>query len=122
MKKTLILLSNNFESAPFLHSQLIDIYDDTECYHNKYIYCGGSNQKSIKNLVIKNNFATSSVILRYTNYFFSLIKLIFQNKKNDITFRVRDFVSPFLFCLISKFFIKKGCFIYDPRGAFLIEQ
>jgi len=122
MNKILLLLTNNIESAPFLHSQLLDVYKDVTFYDKKIVFCGGTDKEKIGAYITKRNYTSSTSVFKYLKYYFNLFKELWINRKSSQTIHLRGFVSAFLFYFIPKFFIKEYKYIYDPRGAFLIEQ
>lgn len=111
----IVLCTNNNYSDPFLHSQLLNIYKKIDCIDNVYLFCR-TDRKG--NNIINISYGKFSFFV----YFFKLFTLLFSLKKEDLVIHLRGFVSAFIFFFVQKMiFWKKFNYIYDPRGAFIIE-
>ena len=121
-KKTLLMISNNAVSDPYLHSQLLDIYENCDLFDQYSIFCGEGKEEFLRYANIIENGLSKKSFRRYPLFYYNLVKTLYKNRKNEMTVHLRGFVSAFLFYLVPKVFLKKHKFIYDPRGAFLIER
>lgn len=113
----IILCTNNNYQDPFLHSQLLNMYKEFDFIDSITLFC--KNGKNDSDINIKN---ISYGKLSFIIYFLKLLNTLLFVNKNDTTFHIRGFVSGFIFYVVSKIvFWKKIKYIYDPRGAFIIE-
>lgn len=111
----IVLCTNNNYTDPFLHSQLLNIYKKIYSIDNIYLFCRtDKKEKSMINI----SYGKFSFFV----YFFKLFLFLFTIKKENTTIHLRGFVSAFIFFFVQKIiFWKKFKYIYDPRGAFIIE-
>ena len=113
----IVLCTNNNYEDPFLHSQLLNIYKEFDFVDNITLFCKMKDNTSSIN--IKN---ISYGKLSFFIYFFKLLDTLIRINKDNTVFHIRGFVSGFIFYIASKIvFWKKLKYIYDPRGAFIIE-
>lgn len=111
----IILCTNNNYTDPFLHSQLLNIYKEIDSIDDIYLFC--RTDKKEKN-IINISYGKFSFLV----YFFKLFLFLFNLKNENTTIHLRGFVSAFIFFFVQKIiFWKKFKYIYDPRGAFVIE-
>ncbi len=122
MKKVNVLLSNNVEKDPFLYSQLLDIYKDLDYFDKEYVFCDGTSKLELYKATVISNAATKKSSVRYLIYYYNLLRLLYVNRKNELSIHVRGFVSGVLFYFVPKILFKSIKYIYDPRGAFLAER
>ena len=112
----LVLCTNNKYEDPFLHSQLLYIYENIEFIKEKILFC--RNNKDNLEKVINISYGKFSFFI----YFLKLFLLILKIDTKDTIFHVRGYVSGFIFFLVTRIvFWKKIFYIYDPRGAFVVE-
>lgn len=112
-----VLCTNNKYEDPFLHSQLLNIYDKISFIKNKYLFCRSKNNKIIEG-VINIDYGK----LTFLVYFFKLLCMIIKINEENTIFHVRGYVSAFIFYFAKNIvFWKKINYIYDPRGAFVVE-
>lgn len=111
----IVLCTNNSYNDPFLHSQLLNIYKNINFIDNIYLFCRSEKKE---NGVINISYGKFSFFI----YFFKLLTFLFNLKKENSVLHLRGFVSAFIFFVVQKIiFWKKFKYIYDPRGAFIIE-
>lgn len=111
----IVLCTNNNYTDPFLHSQLLNIYKEIDSIDNIYLFCR-TNKKEKK--IINISYGKFSFFV----YLFKLFIFLFTLKKENTTIHLRGFISAFIFFFVQKIiFWKKFKYIYDPRGAFIIE-
>lgn len=111
----IVLCTNNNYTDPFLHSQLLNIYKKIDFIDKIYLFC--RTDKKEKNL-INISYGKFSFFV----YFLKLFISLFYLKNKNTTIHLRGFVSAFIFFFVQKIiFWKKFKYIYDPRGAFIIE-
>jgi len=123
MKKTLLMLTNNAEEAPFLYSQLLDIYEGNKIFEEHYVFCGGTQKNILKGYAkVLNNGLGKPKGLSFVYYYIQIIRFLHSKKDTEITIHIRGFVSAILYYLIPKLGLRKIKYVYDPRGAFLIEK
>lgn len=122
MYKNIILLTNNNFNDPFLHSQLLNIYQKSEDIQNIKLFARGKSSKINDNVTVFN-YHKKYGFLSFINYFI-LAKRVLGNevKANNSLLHIRGFVSGVLFYFLSPFLKVKFDFIYDPRGAFILER
>lgn len=120
MKTPLILLTNNKYEDPFLHSQLINLYKDSD-FSQIYLYSGKpETSQFISPFLLKDNYIQSKKgIVRYIYYYLSVLRLILSLKNQKPVIHLRGFVSALMFYFIPTFYMKHVNYIYDPRGAFI---
>lgn len=118
-KRVLILLTNNHFSDPFLHSQLINIYKETEVFEKKILFTSFSESNVIEGIDLRSNFLGTFILKRIFLLYFSIINLLRVEKGVKITVHLRGGPMGILFFFIPKYWKKNVKYIYDPRGLFL---
>lgn len=119
----IILLTNNDHDYPVLQSQLLGIYDNIGLNCKKILYCrvkGSLRVNEKEGYEVKYFNKTSIQIIDYIIYVLKLIKEINQLGEHDFV-HVRGFV-PGVVLFVAQFCSKKIKYIYDPRGAFILEK
>ncbi|AXX90451.1 hypothetical protein CKA55_11875 [Arcobacter suis] len=113
----IVLCTNNKFEDPFLHSQLLKIYDEISLVDKKYLFCRNRKEKDSEE-IINIEFGKISFVV----YFIKLLFFTFKINSSKTVYHIRGFVSAFIFYFVQKIlFWKKVSYIYDPRGAFVTE-
>jgi len=112
----LVLCTNNKYQDPFLHSQLLCIYNNFEKINKTYLFCRYSNQKN--DGIINIDFGKLSFVV----YFFKMLQLLSKLDTKDTILHIRGYVSSFIFFFVRLvLFWKNFSYIYDPRGSYIDE-
>ncbi len=113
----IVLCTNNKFEDPFLHSQLLKIYDEISLVNKKYLFRRNKGKKDSEE-IINIEFGKISFLV----YFIKLLIFTFKINSSQTVYHIRGFVSAFIFYFVQKIlFWKKISYIYDPRGAFVTE-
>ena len=123
----MILVANNPYDSPLLHTQLLSLYSEQKHYSHVVVLCNGgpvltaeTDGHVTQETQIRSFRISRFGFINLTYLFFIVLGYALQSKDNH--FHLRGFVVAIVFHLATLLGLIKRKFIYDPRGAFLIEK
>ena len=113
------MLTNNRLEDPFLHSQLINLYADTDTmFKEKILFCETEENYFKGGFILKRNFLNTSVLKRFFLFYVAICKQLFKHRKESLVIHLRGVPASVFFLLIPTFWIRNLQVIFDPRGLF----
>jgi hypothetical protein len=118
MFNRVLLLTNNKIDDPFLHSQLINIYKYNKRYKNITLCVKGKSREKSKGFEIIDTRSK----WYFLDYVFVVRETLRRSDRNKTIVHIRGFVSAIIFFFATFLEKQQVYYIYDPRGAFILER